>query len=304
MFSLHKKYLNYKKTKNTNKKLLNACFVNNIDDIKECLQLDHNINYTNRKGVTPFLACCYSGKLDTIKIIEENGADIHETINVKYNGYIIAAICGNINLMAYLETRGININYLDNNGNNAYINASKYGQVKVLIYLQKHGSAYMYHKNYSGHNAYTIHRIYILCPHDNRLNDIQKSVSYLASIGYKTTFQSKHMYLADMYYQIYYCLKAPCHMIKKSYNKRCNFCDKKFFENQLVFICGHEHIGHVNCYLYYGNNISHYKYLYIYNDTTPLDNCVRCNEPSLNRQSNVRKIKYIEEITNLDSCVF
>lgn len=299
MSGLYQKYLTYKKNKETNKRLLKACLKNDLDIVNECTQLEHNINYRNSKGYTPFLLCCSMGYLELAKVIESKGGNILEVDNENRNGYLIASINGHIDVMEYLETKHININQLDCFGNNAYILASKYGQVKSLMFLEKHGCAYKYHRNYSNKDAFTIHKYFVLCPAVSNYENIRRSVSYLAGIGYESCFTSKNQHIADIYYQIYYKLNPNTFLIPKQYKNKCMLCEKKFLKNQLVFMCGHEHLTHVNCLIYYSNvNIhSHRSSYFMHGGTSKhLQNCIVCNEPYLLQQKNVRKINYIQEI--------
>jgi hypothetical protein len=289
MTSLYNKFVNYQKKKETNKGLLKGCLVNNLTLVNECLQKDHDINYKNCNGFNAYLACCIGGNLEILKKLEEHNINTKIINNQSENAYLVAVKHNNINLLSHLESTSINTNKLNRYGENAYIIASKYGHVDILKHLDQNNIVDKYHKNYNGDDAFTIHKVNVLYPTDPKFNIIRKSIIYLASIGFNASFSGTMDYIADAYYQLYYKLTPQTYKLPNP-DSKCELCQKHLLHNQLILICGHKHMVHINCYVY-----SRYKedrgYRWYNNFKGRMDNCIICNEPYLLRQSNIRKIK-------------
>lgn len=301
MNNIFQKIFNCIEKRKNNNQLLYLLKKGEYDDIRTFLDKTpthlYNINTCDSQYNNAYLLACKIGNIDIMQLLENKNIDIHKVNCKGHNAILIASIYGHENVLKYLIDKcKLNNNKLDVDGNNSYMLASKHGRVEIMKFLEKNTDIDIYHYNNNGQNAFTIHRYLCNCPENVKAyENMRLSVIHLAKNGFPTHFSGKSIYLADIYYRLYYKLTPVYCTVSKYDNNSCNICKYKFYTNQTILRCPHGHMSHVKCFV----SNSCYKMCDVYtgfNHYSQPDNtesCIECNEPYIMKQDNIRVIKII-----------
>jgi hypothetical protein len=293
------KMINCFERRRNNRKLIHLMDNGDYDEIRAFLDItpDHLFDINTCDGIynNSYLLGCKIGSLDILKLLEHRGAD-KQKINARgENGLLIASANGHIDILPHLIGKvKLNVNKLDVYGNNAYILASKNGKVKVLKYLEQNTELDILHTNHEGRNAFSIHRYLCSCPETIKVyENMRLSVTYLAQNGYPVLFSGHHKFIADIYYQLYYRLKPSYYSVSKYDGVKCNICKAKFYDNQTILKCKHNHISHVNCFVAKACKSMCIQYGGFNHNSYPeyAETCIECNQPWIMKQENIRIIR-------------
>lgn len=294
----HKIFNCFEKRINNNK-LISLINEGDYDKIRSFLDSTpkhlYDINAHDSLYNNIYLLACQHDNIDLLKLLEQKDIDINNNNANGHNALLVSVIHGSTNIFTYLiEKMKLNINKLDVYGNNIYILASKNGNIKIMKYLEKNTEIDILHTNNDGYNAFTIHRYLCSCPETVKIyENMRLSVIYLAQNGFPVHFSNSQKYLADVYYQLYYRLTPIYHNIGKHDNIKCNICDNKFYKNQTVLKCNHNHLSHVKCFVTKSckNSCKHFNGFNHNSYPDYSDTCIQCNDPYVMKQSNIRVIQ-------------
>jgi hypothetical protein len=286
--NVYRKIQDYFIRQQNNQTFLSLCSEGNSENVISFVMitniylLDYNCRDKNNNNAI-LLACQYDN-VELIKYLIDINIDINAVNSQQMNAYLLAAKYNNIKLIKYF-TNKLNINKVNIYGYNAYIIASLNGNTNIMNYLNKYTPIDIYHTSYNGKNAFTLFRQNKrIDKYTNYYKSMIKSVHYMASNGYDVDFKEcEHLYLCDIYYQLYYKLDNV-DMI--SSNDKCNLCETKYLSGELVLVCTHNHITHVSCYVMSKEKYQNMNTSQIYN----FDSCYKCREPNLLNQKNIKLI--------------
>lgn len=300
---LIKKISDYKSKCKNNKTFLELCETGNTDDVynflsntpKELL----NINTTYPNYVNGYLLAARKGNVALLQLLENYGINVEQVnANTCENAFLIAVWWGNKKVLDHLKDR-VNMNKLDISGNNAYILASVKGYTDIMEYLDDKLKINVYHTNYYGDDAFTIHKhICMTTSNKEILKNMRKSVIYLAKNEYDISSTGNRNTIADVYYQLYYNYETFNHYVDENEVINCEYCGNAINDNNSLLKCNHEHLYHVYCFIKKATRKSCNKYRgYKHTDRVNLlEPCLVCNEPYILQQSNIKVVQRVENL--------
>ena len=302
MNTIIQKFKNYKEIYNNNREFLKLCKTGKASDIENFLRTTPtnliNINTCDRDNNNGYLLACVSNKPEVLSLLDSYDINIQHVNYSSQNAFLMAVWHGNKEVLDYLKDK-VNISKLDKNGNNAYIYASLKGNTKIMYYLENALKINIHHNNFNGDNAFTIHKN--LCTSSASpqiLQNMKKSVIYLAKRGYNIKYVKNTNTIPDVLYQLYYKYDPKYYLMTEDKVIKCVCCNEIIKENQNILMCKHNHLYHVYCFIMKAceTNRSKYRGYFHIDRANLLESCSICNEPFILKQSNLRTVKNVEEL--------
>lgn len=146
--------------KNKDQAIFIAIQDNNLQNVKQALKMNNNIEVRNSLGETPLLTACQRSNLDIIKFLVEKGANI-KAIDNRGDSVLHKALGfwfttnpkdSKLSVIQYLVDNGADVNVRDNIGNSPILEAVNANSVEIMDYLISKG-ANIKDKNKAGNHA-------------------------------------------------------------------------------------------------------------------------------------------------------